>query len=106
MNRGKVAGSETSSGTGKRQKGLRLRLYMLALSLLVVGAGVGLAVYFSQGRGSSQAASTPSQAGPLRLAVVGQPAPGFSLMDQTGQPYTLSPGDGKNHLLVFYMGYF
>jgi hypothetical protein len=33
-------------------------------------------------------------------------APGFSLLDQQGQTYTLTPGDGKNHLLVFYMGYF
>jgi len=33
-------------------------------------------------------------------------APGFSLPDQHGQTYTLTPGDGKNHLLVFYMGYF
>ena len=33
-------------------------------------------------------------------------AAGFSLPDQYGQTYTLTPGDGKNHLLVFYMGYF
>ena len=33
-------------------------------------------------------------------------APGFSLPDQHGQIYTLTPGDGKNHFLVFYMGYF
>ncbi len=106
MSRGKVAGSETSSRTGKRQKGLRFRLYTLALSLLVVGVGVALVVYLSQSRQSSQAASSPSQAGPLNIATIGGPAPGFSLVDQNGQPYTLSPGDGKNHLLVFYMGYF
>lgn len=78
----------------------------VALSLVVLGVGIGLAVYFSQGRESSAATSSPGQAGPLRLAVVGQPAPGFSLRDQYGQPYTLAPGDGKNHLLVFYMGNF
>jgi cytochrome oxidase Cu insertion factor (SCO1/SenC/PrrC family) len=33
-------------------------------------------------------------------------APGFSLPDQHRQTYTLTPGDGTKHLLIFYMGYF
>jgi cytochrome oxidase Cu insertion factor (SCO1/SenC/PrrC family) len=79
---------------------------ILVLGLAIVGLAIGLVVYLSQGRQPSPATSSPSSTGTLRLAVVGQPAPGFSLKDQNRQPYTLNPGDGKNHLLVFYMGYF
>jgi len=79
---------------------------VIVFTLVVLGLGIGLVVYFSQGRQSSLATSSSSATGPLRLAVVGQPAPGFSLPDQYGQTHTLAPGDGKNHLLVFYMGNF
>ena len=36
----------------------------------------------------------------------GDEAPAFTLSDQNGQTYTFTPGDGKDHVLVFYMGYF
>jgi hypothetical protein len=80
-------------------------VYLLAGGL-ALAVTAGLLIYFSQGRQSSLATGSSSAAGPLRLAVVGQPASGFSLPDQFGRPYTLAPGDGKNHLLVFYMGNF
>lgn len=100
-----VARKQPGSRGGRRLKRSSLWAYML-VGGLALAVAVGLSVYFSQSRQSSQVASSPSQAGPLRIAVVGQPAPGFSLPDQFGQPYTLAPGDGKNHLLVFYMGNF
>lgn len=33
-------------------------------------------------------------------------AQGFELPDQFGATYSFEPGDGKNHVFVFYMGYF
>jgi len=33
-------------------------------------------------------------------------APAFELNDQFDEPYSFTPGDGQNHILVFYMGYF
>jgi cytochrome oxidase Cu insertion factor (SCO1/SenC/PrrC family) len=36
----------------------------------------------------------------------GAQAPAFTLSDQSGQTYNFTPGDGKDHVLVFYMGYF
>ena len=46
------------------------------------------------------------QGAPSGIASVGNSAPTFSLQNQYGQTYTLIPGDGKNHVLIFYMGYF
>jgi len=100
-----VAQKQTRPKSGRWLRQSSLWVYMVAGGIALAVA-VGLAVYFSQSGESSQAASSPGSAGPLRLAVVGQPAPGFSLPDQFGRPYTLAPGDGKNHLLVFYMGNF
>ena len=106
MNKGKVlTRGRCPSGARQGKQGMPFWVY-IAFGLVALGLGIGLAVYFSRSGESSQAASSPGSAGPLRLAVVGQPAPGFSLKDYKGQPYTLNPGDGKNHLLVFYMGYF
>jgi cytochrome oxidase Cu insertion factor (SCO1/SenC/PrrC family) len=78
----------------------------MTVGSLTLAVAFGLLVYFGQNRQSSPTAGMSSSGAPLNLAVVGQPAPGFSLMDQYEQPYTLNPGDGKNHLLVFYMGNF
>lgn len=33
-------------------------------------------------------------------------APAFELVDQFNNEYKFEPGDGQNHILVFYMGYF
>ena len=41
-----------------------------------------------------------------QTAAVGSQAPGFTLRDVQGKSYVVRPGDGKAHLLVFYMGYF
>ena len=72
----------------------------------VLAVAVGLAAYFSQSRGASQAADLPVSSAPLSVAVIGKSAPGFSLLNQDGRTYTFTPGDGKNHVLVFYMGNF
>lgn len=43
---------------------------------------------------------------PSQSAGVGDQAPAFTLSDQRGETYDFTPGDGKDHVLVFYMGYF
>jgi cytochrome oxidase Cu insertion factor (SCO1/SenC/PrrC family) len=76
---------------------------------LYLGIGLAAVAIVSFGLYSILGASLLSTSGPTNAAISGEPlgrAPGFSLPDQRGQMYTLTPGDGKNHLLVFYMGYF
>jgi cytochrome oxidase Cu insertion factor (SCO1/SenC/PrrC family) len=73
---------------------------------LALAVAVGLSVYFSRSGESLPAAGLPSSGAALNVAAIGQPAPRFSLPNQYGQTYTLTPGDGKNHVLVFYMGNF
>ncbi len=84
---------------------LRRRSLWLVGGLALVVA-VGLSVYLSQSRQSSPSAGLPASGESLSMAAVGRPASEFSLPDQYGQTYRLSPGDGKNHVLVFYMGNF
>lgn len=36
---------------------------------------------------------------------VGQPAPAFTAIGVDGQPYTLTPGDGRPKAIVFYTGF-
>lgn len=38
-------------------------------------------------------------------AHVGQPAPEFTAIGVDGQPYTVTPGDGRPKAIVFYMGF-
>ena len=96
---------QTRSGGRGRLRRSPLWVYIL-VGGLALAVAIGLAAYFTQRGESSPAASSPSSGEPLSAAAVGQPAPGFSLPNQYKEPYTLTPGDGKNHLLVFYMGYF
>ena len=37
--------------------------------------------------------------------LTGQAAPAFTLSDANDQPYTVTPNDGRKHLVVFYMVY-
>jgi hypothetical protein len=36
---------------------------------------------------------------------IGQPAPAFAIRDAQGQPYKFQPGDGRQYVLAFNMGY-
>ena len=127
MSKGRaVVQKQPRSKGGRRLKRSSLWVYFLMVGLALAVA-VGLSVYFSRSGESSPAAglpssgaplifsrsgesspvaSSPSFGAPLNAAAIDKPAPGFSLPNQYKQPYTLTPGDGKNHLLVFYMGYF
>ena len=98
--------SEDRPGARKRQKQFSIPIweripfgvYIAVVGVVIVGLMIGLPTYFSQ----RHMRSTP----PTDVAAVGKPAPGFSLQDLQGRTYTLTPGDGKSHLLVFYMGNF
>ena len=37
--------------------------------------------------------------------LVGQPAPTFTAISVDGQPYTVTPGDGRPKAIIFYMGF-
>jgi cytochrome oxidase Cu insertion factor (SCO1/SenC/PrrC family) len=90
-----------------RRERQRVSVWLYALTGgLTLAIAIGLFLYFSQSRQSSPAAGLPASGAPLNVASVGKSAPGFSLQNQYGQTYTLTPGDDKNHVLVFYMGNF
>lgn len=76
------------------------------LGLVLLGLAIGLLLSLGQATTPSPAASSLGSVPLPEGALVGKPALAFELKDPYGQPYTLSPGDGKAHLLVFYMGYF
>ena len=89
--------------------------YVVVFTLVVLGVGVGVSsFYWSQRQGSSSPDLSTNSAPlspvampePSGASIIGKPATGFSLKDPYGQLYTLAPGDGKNHVLIFYMGYF
>lgn len=107
-------------GTGPRERRRRQRhgskslwrripypVYIVAFALL--GSAIAIPIFLSQRGGDAppaQNAQTQTQSVSLGVAKVGQTAPGFSLKDQNGQTYTLNPGDGRPHVLAFYMGNF
>jgi hypothetical protein len=106
VNRPDKAASHSQPGTSNvgPSQGRRWRLWSPFIGIgVVVGVAIGVFLYISVGDLLLPASSQPD------TATTGDSlgnAPGFSLPDQNGQTYTLTPGDGKNHLLVFYMGYF
>jgi cytochrome oxidase Cu insertion factor (SCO1/SenC/PrrC family) len=97
------------------RKPIRWRAYTL-VGILVLVIAIVVPVYLArvlvvpayptQSSGSPTAAPGAGEGAPSGIASVGNSAPAFSLQNQHGQTYTLTPADGKNHVLVFYMGYF
>jgi len=81
-------------------------VYILLFSLVILGVGIGLPTYLSQLHHPPPSADSLGLASATETDLVGKQAPGFSLKDPYGQTYTLNPGDRRNHVLVFYMGYF
>ena len=84
----------------------RVPIWAYVLVLAVIVAGISLPLYLGQRGSSAQSTGTPNSAAPPGVAAVGQSAPGFALNDSYGQTYALTPGDGRAHILVFYMGNF
>lgn len=92
------------------------QLLIPAFVILVLGLAVGLVVYLANRSASPGQTTAPSPsatvpppsatAPPPKAVLIGDQAPSFTLQDPAGKAYSINPGDGKNHLLVFYMGYF
>ena len=107
--------SKTPS-SGKKRQGPPISIWeripfgaYLAIGVVVVLAlGIGLPVYFGNRHMSSMdmSSSADSKSSNAAAATLGGPAPAFTLKDPSGQSFSVSPGDGKAHVLVFYMGYF
>lgn len=102
----RAAPSRAKLGGGRRRQQYWLPLGLVLL--LIFGVVIGLIVYLT-GRSAAPAERSVSQAprsAPAAI-LIGQNAPAFTLPDAvSGKTYSFAPGDGKNHLLVFYMGNF
>ena len=91
----------------KRRAGQKLRTrQIIVVAAVVVGVLIlgGAWIVFRSGSGatgglhnSDTAFSIPDH--------VGQPAPAFTAVAADGQPYTVTPGDGRAKAIVFYMGF-
>lgn len=116
MSRSKTTGGETTRMGANRRlqrpspisiwERIPLWAYVLVISLAFVIGGISLMTYLGQLHHPAQSFAPPARAALPNATDVGKPAVGFTLQNANGQAYTFDPGDGKNHLLVFYMGYF
>ena len=84
------------------------RLIVVALVIIVVILG-GFAVFRPSQRSPSTSdaiAALKNSASALSVSThVGQPAPKFTAIGANGQTYTVTPGDGRPKVIVFYMGF-
>ncbi len=78
----------------------------VAAAVVLVGIVVAVTLSLGQRASSPPSSSASVSKGPVGVAEIGKPAPSFTLRDAYGQTYALNPGDGKNHVLVFFMGNF
>lgn len=78
----------------------------LVIAALGIGAVALTGVLLSQRpRGSDGGTGLPNSETAFTLPDhVGEPAPAFSAVGVDGKPYTVTPGDGRPKVLVFYMG--
>ena len=90
----------------KRRAGQKLRNRQLMVIAAVVGVLIlgGVWIAFRLGSGASGGLHNSDTAFSLPDHV-GQPAPAFSAVAADGQPYKVTPGDGRAKAIVFYMGF-
>lgn len=90
----------------KRQTSRKPTTGKIILAMTVIGivilAGWAMARQRSAGSGNGLPDTDTSFSVPTH---VGQPAPAFTAIGVDGQPYTLTPGDGRPKVIVFYMGF-
>ncbi|MBI4219252.1 MAG: hypothetical protein HY682_03835 [Chloroflexi bacterium] len=96
-----------TNAASRRRAWIRAAAAVVVVAAIVVAGGVIWAVK----RGSDEGARAPAVSGQALPGVSGRKAPQFTLVSATGAPtdyapYTFTPGDGKRHLFVFFMGYF
>jgi len=85
----------------RKPKTGRLIAVALVIGAVIVG-GLVISQSSAPGSGTTLGDSDTTFSVPTH---VGQPAPGFTATGVDGQPYTVTPGDGRPKAIVFYMGY-
>lgn len=75
-------------------------MILAVLGILAV-VGVGLAIAYRTNGATLRASDTAFTVS----THAGQHAPAFTAISGNGQPYTMTPGDGRPKAIVFYMGY-
>ena len=90
----------------QRRAEQKLRNRQLMVIAAVVGVLIlgGVWIAFRLGSGASGGLHNSDTAFSLPDHV-GQPAPAFSAVAADGQPYKVTPGDGRAKAIVFYMGF-
>lgn len=102
------AGNQTAAAK-KRKPWIRRPWIWIAAAIGIVAAVlIAVGGIWAVKRGSDRPPVVSGQPVP---ELSGRQAPGFTLMSASGEPttytpYTYTPGDGKKHLFVFFMGYF
>ena len=93
--------------TARKRKCRKLRLRVLVITALGIGVAALTGVLLAQRpRGSVGESDLPNSETAFTVPDhVGEPAPAFSAIGVDGNPYTVTPGDGRPKALVFYMGY-
>ena len=79
----------------------------LVFSALVVGAAaVAGLLYLQRSQDSAGGVDLPNSETAFSIPDhVGQPAPAFAAIGLDSSPHSVTPGDGRPKVLVFYMGY-
>lgn len=102
---------KTGAGYATRMNKKRRRIRKPKIGrLIVIGLVIGVVILggLSVTRGffsGTQSALRDSDTAFSVPTHVGQPAPAFTATGVDGQPYTVTPGDGRPKALIFYMGY-
>ena len=93
--------------TARKRKSRKLRLRVLVITALGIGAAALPGVLLAQRpRGNVAETDFPNSDTAFTVSDhVGEPAPAFSAIGVDGNPYTVTPGDGRPKALVFYMGH-
>ena len=73
---------------------------------ILLAAVVFGGVLVARGGGSSKANGLPENETSFNVSTLaGEPAPAFTALGVDGQPYSVTPGDGRAKALIFYMGF-
>ena len=86
-----------------KQKSKTAPLVAVALLIATILIG-GLVIAKSSGSGDPTTLRDTDTAFSI-LTHVGQPAPAFTAINVDGQPYAVTPSDGRPKAIIFYMGF-